>query len=538
MTVVTFVLSSTIALAGAPEPQSAEPSNFSSVNRIAFSQAASSGGAPAEPLPEAVSWVESFGDSYGLASLARAGKIIAPPPTPLHEYSTTEVLIKQGQSLILVMVLVGAAMVKSDLERAHITHERVNAASIAAHSLKAAQTLVDSGTTWMSLFGSGTSAVAFGKPILVLQHLLTNEAARPMFAHVLARGISSLLGNVSWDLGSQLYINATALIANREDSERAQKLLPILIDSFRERTGNRSAVNERDWRILQEVTHNIVRTLTNDDDLRNLWFYNTWRMQIATGDFVTSVTSMLSVSLIGTIAVPGAGTLAAFMFGVAGGVISLMVPQEGKNVMTAGIEELRREFFAVGNDRVKFMNFKRDVISTMNRFVSKGQELPPLLVFKLNPEPSQKMVSITFERIFHLDSRIRAFVLLRDYAIKGHEEKRLLNYSLKISQLRGALSHELDVLDSVYRDDCQQTEALLREFPALADAKNIERYPQLAEIHRYILKTTMLAQILHHFSTVIAADINSDNPRYSAAIQRIYFFGFTEANALSVPVNF
>ena len=301
----------------------------------------------AKPLsPQELIDLSHLASAYGSSKTSEASKerLKRLPSNNMAQASAgsrlSDTLGRQGQALVLMMIIAGVEVVHQEIKRAKLRNESVNYEQTFSLSGQAAEQILSGGGTWLSIAGAGVVTPFSKKPIVILETLLKDAGAHDILRSLLQSGICSLVAFGGWDLGGQLWDEARELITDDTDYTLAGHMGSVALGSLTDIFSN-SGGNQNDVRVLKIMTANIARILFLDNDLRNLWLYNAWRLRIATGDFVTMVSSMVGAGAIGTAIFPGAGTLAGLCFGVAGGTLALFVPTPVKDEITDGLDVFR-----------------------------------------------------------------------------------------------------------------------------------------------------------------------------------------------------
>jgi hypothetical protein len=247
---------------------------------------------------------------------------------------TLESTAETGRTIILIMVLAGAELVRQEIHRSQLEGTSVDSKRLESLSLKAAEQLLTEGSLYSSIAGASVIGSLAHKPLKILQSILTNAISRKALVAILQSGIHSYITFTGWEAGSELWTEAGLLISDDADYNRSKKLPALLLGA------SRGDANDR--RILSMLIDNVGQILLFDDELRTLWLYNTWRLHVATGHFAVLVSSMVAASTVGTAIFPGAGTVAGMMFGVVGGLASMTVPEPIQANITDGFIKMRR----------------------------------------------------------------------------------------------------------------------------------------------------------------------------------------------------
>ena len=243
-----------------------------------------------------------------------------------------EVMGHQIQTLLLMMIITGVEIVRSNIDIAHLKRENVSPDEIARMSAEAAEQILLGGGTWSSILGMGVVARTAKRPLAWLKSYIDGAVTRPILKSLLTSGITSFITFAGWEVGGQLFEEARELIDDDADYDRAANVVSRIFGA---------ALSADDRRVLGLLLGNAFQIVVTDHELRSLWLYNAWRMRIATGHFATLVSSMVSAGAVGTAVFPGAGTIAGLGFGAVGGVLSLAVPERGNARITDDLAATR-----------------------------------------------------------------------------------------------------------------------------------------------------------------------------------------------------
>jgi hypothetical protein len=294
----------------------------------------------------------------------------------------------------------------------------------------------------------------------------------------------------------------------------------------------------------------MTKILIVDNDLRNLWLYNTWRMRIATGDFVsfviTMATTTTAVTAAGTALFPGAGSIVGWMFGlagsVAGGIFWLMIPQDAKDGLTALFRDTRRESFVLGNKMAWSGNesTNEEIDKILLHVIKENRPMPPGFNRGfLSPggrNPHEMAVSITFEKLYQYESHLEALKGMRDIAAQANNQDALRTINPAITEATNHFEDELKFLESSYDEQLKRVDDVYHKYPEFRDPNLIAKYPSLMQMKTYRDNTEKMSEFLKTFAQVARQQMNNDNSDhvYLAVINRFYIFSYSEARLLQV----
>ncbi len=239
------------------------------------------------------------------------------------------------QTVILIAIISGVKIFQDEFEHALITGSAVSLQDASKISLKASQMIINSPSIWMGILGSPVTETAFAPAIQIFNFLISNTATSAIMKTLLASGIHSFVSFLGWELASHLWEEARGMLSEPADYERAGRFFSL---------GFGSIHNLEDRATLNKMLQNMAQILITDSALRKQWFYNCWRLRLATGDFTILIGSMVAATTVGTALFPGAGTILGLCFGVAGGIASLQVPEDVKKGISESIRFTRRQY--------------------------------------------------------------------------------------------------------------------------------------------------------------------------------------------------
>lgn len=476
---------------------------------------------------------------YYKTPLRRAGPSLYKAGSALAK-STAESAGHHSQALILIMLLTGVDIVRQNLQLASLRKENIDQKLILEHSAQAAEHILKSGHIWSSIFGASITTTAMAKPLAVVQTLIQNSKSYPILKDLLSNGIATLVLFVGWELGGQLFLEAREMLEDESDYQRAEELMPVLLNAFKYGAGQSNDLNKADWALLQKLYQNIVEILISNHDLRNLWLYNAFRLRIATGELAVLVTSMVGASAVGTALFPGAGTLAGMGFGLIGGVVSLYIPQDQKDWISEKIKDFRILFGKSGRDGYgnPLMSYHETVFRIISQKIKANEPLPPMLTFKSNPHSMNGIMTAAFEKAYMYDSRLQSALAMRAEAIKFKNQKSVDEWTDVAKKERIKYLDLADELTNAYRTDLEHFENLLVEFD-LADKMNdvnmIQKYPILKKIQKqHQTLKTMNSFFGGTLVPAIRAGMLKDvsQKTYFKAMQKFYLLGFDETEVL------
>lgn len=435
--------------------------------------------------------------------------------------------------MVLIWLLISVQIVKKEVEVAKAKGQPLSPAEILIKSGEAAETILSSGSIWASLLGADATGKLVAPCFKILERLSTDSSTHQILKSLIQSGTATLGTFLGWELGSELFQESIEMLPNDSDRARVEDLLPKLFSP------GASTIDARDCALMGQVMQSMFKILVVDDDLRNTWLYNAWRNHIATGDFVTMVTAMATSSAVGTMMVPGAGTLTGMLFGCAGGLLTLAVSEQQKDDLTDVIQTMRASFWKAGDDRGGLFDYKRSITSLLMNCIPQHVKCPPLLRYGFKPGVAEELVTIQSDRIWRYDSRLHALLAMRDLAAKNHQTALIEDYGRRISDVRARYRIALFALRDVYHQEVADNLKIFREFhlASLMTADNLKIYPQLREISTYLSKITALDQVFTQLCQTGLSSMENPSDDYIRTIYRFSFFRFSEVELFRTLAN-
>jgi hypothetical protein len=243
-----------------------------------------------------------------------------------------------GQTLVFLLTVAGIDLVLQEMRQ---TPGPVSEQSLGTMAGHAAQQILDSGSTWSSMASAGATGALLNYPVKVLTTLIADPKGNKLLFETLRSSILSTATFVGWDAGAQLWKEASYLLEDPNDYQRSSSLFGVGRGAVQALLFSSAPQDARDLRIAGLMFANLMRVALFDQELRANWINNTWRTRIMSGEFVTLLGSILTASAVGTVILPGGGTVAGFMFGLAGATVSLVIPQEIKDGITGTLQSVR-----------------------------------------------------------------------------------------------------------------------------------------------------------------------------------------------------
>ena len=244
-----------------------------------------------------------------------------------------------GHGLLFIMTIAGIDLVYQEIKSQGLSPSAVAPAKLAEIAGKVGTEVVNNGQILTSLVSATAFATVSQKPAEVLTKLLADPVARKRLSQVISSSIVSSIAFLGWELGAQLWTEASLLIEDQADYQRLQSAFGMGKGAFRALlTTQPSESDANDLRIARMMVSNVMTILFYDRNLLGQWFNNTWRLKVMTGEFTTFLGLTLAGSAIGSTILPIGGTFVGFMFGF---TAALAVPHSVNDSISFGYKRVR-----------------------------------------------------------------------------------------------------------------------------------------------------------------------------------------------------
>lgn len=312
-----------------------------------------------------------------------------------------------GRVLLLVTALYGVELVRRQAREVQVSGRTL---SMEEYSKLAAQTalqVADSGDIWMGIASDIGIGIVAQKPAAALNEVLKNKVAKPLFVNLIQTSIMSLIYFVGFQACAQLWRDAR-LMLDPKDYDKSERIWSMGFKGFANTVNSKS--NSDEARITRQMFGNMAKILFLDDELRENWFYNTWRLSIATGRFVTLVSGIISATVIGTAIFPGAGTVLGFMFALTGAVAAAALPASFTEKVTIKLKNTR---LTVSKLQARQQNWR--LKNLINAYSNKS------FFWKL--QSSSSAITQTFNRLKRLRERVTTVYIEELYLANTNIQK-------------------------------------------------------------------------------------------------------------------
>jgi hypothetical protein len=258
-----------------------------------------------------------------------------------------------GQTLLVIWIASLIIAAEQEYKMARLSGLSPDSAELKEKFRQLTNMSLNNFEVFSGIVGGGVFGAVFGTPLQYLSLLVNNKISRPLLGKLISAGAASLVTFLGWELCRHLWKEAVMNLDTAAEITQAEQLKVNGVLS-----GTASA---SDKEIFTKVVDRMLAILTfADPELTQAWVYNTWRLTLMTGEFVTLVLAMTSASLtassaaslaLGAIA-PGAGhvtgfsvTFVATLFGgLAGAMIAHHLPNSVKEPVTKSLRATRRGF--------------------------------------------------------------------------------------------------------------------------------------------------------------------------------------------------
>lgn len=302
-----------------------------------------------------------------------------------------------AQTLTLLWILGGIEAARQNHAMKAIQNKRLPMSEMLLH---VGDHLINSFDLISSMSTASATSGILAKPVGALNQLITSNVTRPMLQKLLVSGAGSFVTFVGWEAGAKLWEDATLLLP-AEDIGIAKKLRFIEIMS--------GGGTEEQRRVFTALLGNAFGILTwADPEVSKFWIYNTWRHRIATGQFVTMLTSMVVAGTVAGSLAPGAGNFVGFCFGVVGGlvggVIAIFLPRSVKQPITDGLRRMR-----IDDAQGRLVSYRIRLERALRRpYASLAyQEAITAQFLKARTNARNDMLTVYFEQIYDAYLRLQ-----------------------------------------------------------------------------------------------------------------------------------
>ena len=447
---------------------------------------------------------------------------------------TSKSSMAHGQTFLLMIILSSTYIVQDQLQDAEIKKEDLDKIALQNYISEATLKIINSSEIWNSLVSSIFLVEGFKRIDKVITHskealnlqneLKSNSKFKKLFHLFLKNAVFANITFLGWDLGGSLYKMAQDSLEADKDYNDAAKFSNLISNP----------------KLLKKIYSRIFAILLNNDDLRDLWFWNVFRHKIATGEFATLVSSMATATTLGSTLFPGGGTILGFVFGLVGGGIYLAIPQDTKDNITYFFQKLRRNFWLSGesgDNWFQYSNTLESVIRISADALNNNKVFPPMLRFPKQKESMDNIISSYFEEFFILESKLQ---LAQDKLILARQSSNTTYiefYRNQISQLEAKYLKSLNQLDKYIEFKSREMTSLVNKYNL--DLISFSHIPIVSEIQEYQTSLLMQQNLLNELTTQIKESmlLAGSEKTYYPFLFEIYFYGYDQEYILKTIRN-
>lgn len=287
-----------------------------------------------------------------------------------------EVTAHTGQTLLFLLTVAGVDLVYQEIQKrgglGSLKGSDMTsiAAAAASEIATAAMKLPNSGSLWMSMAGASVASKLLEAPVAALSAVIANPESNRILFQGLQSSILLTGATLGWDLGSQLATEASYLLTDPDDYARSGDLFGVGKGAIFALLFSNDLRDQKDLALAGKMFRNVLEVALFNSDLRAKWLNNTWRTKWMTGETVTFLGMVAASTIAGTMILPGGGTVAGFMFGVAGAVASWALPDSFKNDITLGLQTVRQQVIWAGQLHTNEMGIRGDLARPLFAYVT------------------------------------------------------------------------------------------------------------------------------------------------------------------------
>ncbi len=259
----------------------------------------------------------------------------------VSESRPAEMAAHVGQTMLFLLAAAGIDLIKTRFEAQHQSHP--SGESLAKAASDAATQIVDNGAVYLSILGAAGVGLASYYPVSALTALLANADSRPIMHERIRISIMMIVANFGWEWGSQLWTEATFMLDTPEEYARVRSLFGMASGAFRHLFGSRDHTDARDLKLVGKMARNLLYVALIDQEASSRWIDITVRTRIMTGEFAV-ITAALAAAGIGTMLLPGGGTVVGFILGLGAYLVATSLPHELYDSITGGLHWPRLNF--------------------------------------------------------------------------------------------------------------------------------------------------------------------------------------------------
>lgn len=259
----------------------------------------------------------------------------------LGQSKPAEMSAHVGQTLLFLLAVMGIDLVRGEIVRAN----QGQPSEEAFHKViaQAATHVLNDAGIYMSIVGAGAAEISTRYPVQALTTWIANRETRPILHAAIKSLIAGMAATGGWDLAAQLKTEAVYLLETPEERDRMQSLFSTSAGAVRGLLHSLNDRDQKDLALIKQFTWNLFKVSLFSQELRAQWIDNTLRTRLLTGE-ATLLTAAVTAAGVGTMIIPGGGTVVGFMIGVVAITVAINIPQEVKDSITRGYHGVRKRF--------------------------------------------------------------------------------------------------------------------------------------------------------------------------------------------------
>ncbi len=239
-----------------------------------------------------------------------------------------------ASTVALIMSLAVSEGIRQKLHVSQLSQQDLKRPEVIELSKKIATEVVNSPSLAAALLaheGASKSGKFLGAK--AYSALVSTSASRSILTKTVSSGALTILTLGSFTVANQAVRMARERMKD-EDYERSGHLWNMVSGSVGS-VVHPTVANKNDARILGNLVGNVYDVTVKDSALQKRWLYDSWRMNIATGDSAFLLGMAGAGAAAGTTFLPGPGTATGLIGGVAGGMAAeWLVPEKYKDNLT------------------------------------------------------------------------------------------------------------------------------------------------------------------------------------------------------------
>ncbi len=446
------------------------------------------------------------------------------------------------QTLLIIWISSMIMAVEQEFTRANLIGKKKTQDELNETFLDITNRSINKFDIFAGLTGGAVFGTTFAVPLQYIRGVIASKVSRPIFAQLLSGGATSLVTFLGWELARHLWKEAIFQLETPEEIAAAEKLLFTSV-----LTGTATPDEKR---LFDKIVQNAWVILTyGDPDLTEAWIYNTWRLTLMTGDFVTLVMTMTAAAtatsaVVGAVA-PGAGHIVSFVTvlfgGVAGAYVAHHLPKQVKQPITKFLRGARSNFTG-SKMHVNFQEIRR-ILSYADPMRGglgiRADHIDELRGYlKRRLDLRNNIMTIHYENIFlhYMNSTILQQQLTELEIVRGKESDRYKQHLNLIAPEIKSEELELQRLANraieFYQAEYNELQSVIEKRPSKTPVDVLQELDQHLEKLTFLMQFTL--SILSLFSPDIIKSQNiavvaPHSSIFEEYLNGFYFFGYRES---------